>query len=100
MKTLLITLLLTGTSAFAANGLKIGDPFEAVGAISHFYGGPKSAEAAMWGDAFKTCSDLQKVQVKPIGLILNRVSDVQFDEDMDSSSAHATFVCLRIGKGG
>ena len=74
-----------------------GEPFEMKGSMTHFYGGPKSAEANMWKNALGVCHRLG--QGENNGLLLNRLSEVVFSEDNNASSnAQAMFVCLPVGE--
>lgn len=86
-------------SAIAATQYKKGVPFEIKGSMTHFYGGPKSAEANMWEKALSVCQELSEGENN--GLLLNRLSEVVFSEDSNASSnAEASFVCVPVGLGG
>lgn len=89
--------LMLSLPAMAATHFRKGVPFEMKGSMTHFYGGPKSAEANMWENALGVCHRLSLGENN--GLLLNRLSEVVFSEDNNaSSSAQATFVCLPVGE--
>lgn len=89
-----ITVLMSTTSAIASASPSIGQSFEVIGQISKYYGGCKSAEAAMWSQALKFCDQIES------GLILNRESEVICETSKASVvSAKANFVCVAAGNG-
>lgn len=91
---ILFTAIATNASAYT-----VYEPFRLKYTMTHFYGGPKSAEAGLWADAINICNELGK---NGNGLMLNRLSKVVLTEDkkMFSSIAEATFVCVPVGAGG
>lgn len=70
-------------------------PFTMKGEMTAFYGGPKSAEADMWEKALNVCKNLSVGENN--GLLLNRISPVEFSTGSSSSISTATFVCLPAG---
>lgn len=85
-------------SVMASTQYKKGVPFEMTGSMTHFYGGPKSAEANMWENALRVCQELSEGENN--GLLLNRLSEVVFSEDNNATSnASANFVCVPVGFG-
>lgn len=90
--------LMLSLSAMASTQYKKGEPFTIKGSVTHFYGGPKSAEANMWERALHVCHELSEGENN--GLILNRLSEVMFSEESNASSnASAIFVCVPSGFG-
>ena len=86
-------------SVMASTQYKKNLPFEMTGSMTHFYGGPKSAEANMWKNALRVCQELSEGENN--SLILNRLSEVVFSEDSNATSnASASFVCVPVGFGG
>ena len=91
----LFTAIATNASAY-----EVSKPFHIKYEMTHYYGGPKSAEAALWSMAFSICDELGK---NGNNLMLNRESEVVVTNDNEkkfSSTAEATFICVQVGAGG
>lgn len=89
--------LILALPSLAEIGYEKEVPFLMIGSMTHFFGGPKSAEADMWAQALHVCDILTEGENNT--LMLNRLSEVRFSEKNFTSFAEARFVCKPAGSG-